>query len=196
MLLRDIKNLKNLGFSPSVIRSLTTPGSSIYTSDGTITGIRTVSVPAEGSLYFSGGQDSFIELESVGTANNTSSVDVYTNGSTTKVEIETRNDANHYNQIDMYSSTGDNYMLMRTNGDNLVKVDLYANDSFSSVELYAKSEIKHTTDAVKFYKHTASTLKVIFNDLPVYANEAAAVTGGLAQNTVYKTSTGELRIKL
>ena len=32
--------------------------------------------------------------------------------------------------------------------------------------------------------------------LPTYANEAAAVTGGLATNVVYKTSTGELRIKL
>jgi len=30
--------------------------------------------------------------------------------------------------------------------------------------------------------------------LPVYANNAAAVAGGLAVNDVYKTSTGELRI--
>jgi hypothetical protein len=31
-------------------------------------------------------------------------------------------------------------------------------------------------------------------NLPVYANNAAAVAGGLAVNDVYKTSTGELRI--
>lgn len=30
--------------------------------------------------------------------------------------------------------------------------------------------------------------------LPVYANNAAAVTGGLAVDSVYKTATGELRI--
>ena len=36
----------------------------------------------------------------------------------------------------------------------------------------------------------------IFNNLPVYANEAAAVTGGLATGTIYQTATGELRIKL
>ena len=31
-------------------------------------------------------------------------------------------------------------------------------------------------------------------NLPVYADNAAAVTGGLAINDVYKTATGELRI--
>ncbi len=37
---------------------------------------------------------------------------------------------------------------------------------------------------------------VKLNNLPVYADEAAAVTAGLAQHRVYKTPTGELRIKL
>lgn len=32
--------------------------------------------------------------------------------------------------------------------------------------------------------------------LPTYANEAAAIVGGLPQNQLYKTSTGEIRIKL
>ena len=31
-------------------------------------------------------------------------------------------------------------------------------------------------------------------NLPIYANNAAAITGGLAVNDVYKTATGELRI--
>lgn len=37
-----------------------------------------------------------------------------------------------------------------------------------------------------------ATLRLL--KLPVYANNAAAVAGGLAVNDVYKTSTGELRI--
>lgn len=37
---------------------------------------------------------------------------------------------------------------------------------------------------------------IIMYNLPTYADEAAAVTGGLAQNSIYKTATGELRIKL
>lgn len=35
-----------------------------------------------------------------------------------------------------------------------------------------------------------------FTGLPTYANDAAAATGGLTQGDMYKTSTGELRIKL
>ena len=35
-----------------------------------------------------------------------------------------------------------------------------------------------------------------FQNLPVYANEAAAVIGGIATGVVYQTATGELRIKL
>lgn len=42
--------------------------------------------------------------------------------------------------------------------------------------------------------HLAGVL--MLTNLPTYADEAAAVTGGLATNTVYKTATGELRIKL
>jgi len=34
------------------------------------------------------------------------------------------------------------------------------------------------------------------NNLPVFANEAAAVTGGILTNSIYKTTTGEIRIKL
>lgn len=37
---------------------------------------------------------------------------------------------------------------------------------------------------------------VLMANLPTYADEAAAVTGGLATNKLYKTATGELRIKL
>ena len=37
-----------------------------------------------------------------------------------------------------------------------------------------------------------SSLRLL--NLPVYADNAAAIAGGLAVNDVYKTSTGELRI--
>ena len=37
-----------------------------------------------------------------------------------------------------------------------------------------------------------SSLRLL--DLPTYADNAAAVAGGLAENDVYKTSSGELRI--
>lgn len=37
---------------------------------------------------------------------------------------------------------------------------------------------------------------IIAPSLPVYADEAAAIVGGIATDTIYKTSTGELRIKL
>jgi hypothetical protein len=37
-----------------------------------------------------------------------------------------------------------------------------------------------------------TTLRLL--NLPVYADNAAAVAGGLAENDVYKTSGGELRI--
>jgi hypothetical protein len=43
---------------------------------------------------------------------------------------------------------------------------------------------------------TLSNKTVDFTNIPVYADEAAAVVGGLATGKVYKTSTGELRIKL
>ena len=35
---------------------------------------------------------------------------------------------------------------------------------------------------------------ITLTNLPVYANNAAAVTGGLAVDSVYRTATGELRI--
>ena len=42
----------------------------------------------------------------------------------------------------------------------------------------------------------SGTCVVKLANLPTHADEAAATSAGLAQNTVYKTSTGELRIKL
>jgi len=43
---------------------------------------------------------------------------------------------------------------------------------------------------------SGATNTLTVNGLPTYANEAAAVTGGLAAGMIYKTSTGEVRVKL
>lgn len=43
---------------------------------------------------------------------------------------------------------------------------------------------------------SVTTKELKLTELPVYENEAAAVIGGLSTDVVYKTSTGELRIKL
>lgn len=43
---------------------------------------------------------------------------------------------------------------------------------------------------------TTSTGKVRIENLPTYADDTAAGAGGLAANTLYKTSTGVLMIKL
>ncbi len=43
---------------------------------------------------------------------------------------------------------------------------------------------------------TSSAGTYVLENLPTYANEAAAVTGGIPTNSIYKTATGELRIKL
>lgn len=40
------------------------------------------------------------------------------------------------------------------------------------------------------------TQPVSFSDLPEYADEAAATTGGLTEGTLYRTTTGEIRVKL
>ena len=42
----------------------------------------------------------------------------------------------------------------------------------------------------------SNTVDLKITGLPTYDNESAATSAGLAQDTVYKTSTGELRIKL
>lgn len=43
---------------------------------------------------------------------------------------------------------------------------------------------------------TVRATQLILDGLPIYADDAAAGAGGLATDTVYKTATGELRIKL
>lgn len=52
-------------------------------------------------------------------------------------------------------------------------------------------------DELKNTDTTALTVSpVTFSSLPQYADEAAAETGGLFTGQLYRTSTGEVRVKL
>jgi hypothetical protein len=58
-------------------------------------------------------------------------------------------------------------------------------------------QLKIFENYMEFRSNAGSgTLYIRLINLPVYADEAAAAAASLAQNTIYKTSTGELRIKL
>ena len=50
------------------------------------------------------------------------------------------------------------------------------------------------SDIIDLATTTNQFLTLVDNDLPTYANNAAAVSGGLAVNSIYKTATGEIRI--
>ena len=68
-----------------------------------------------------------------------------------------------------------------------------SSDGFSNITL-AKSYaiLQKGANDINWYNSNRN----IFANLPTYANEAAAVTAGLPTGTIYKTSTGEIRIKL
>lgn len=67
-------------------------------------------------------------------------------------------------------------------------------------QVYRQSYMAEVVRAFSLYvQQVRNPGDAIFNtlqllDLPVYANNAAAVAGGLTDNDVYKTATGELRI--
>jgi hypothetical protein len=50
------------------------------------------------------------------------------------------------------------------------------------------------SDFIDFIESTETFVPKIGATLPTYADNAAAISGGLAVNSIYKTSTGELRI--
>lgn len=50
------------------------------------------------------------------------------------------------------------------------------------------------SDLISFIKSTETFVSKTGMVLPTYANNAAAISGGLAVNSIYKTSTGEVRI--
>lgn len=50
------------------------------------------------------------------------------------------------------------------------------------------------SDIITLATTTNQFVTVVGTIIPTYANNAAAVSGGLAVNSIYKTSTGEVRI--
>jgi len=50
------------------------------------------------------------------------------------------------------------------------------------------------SDIITLATTTGEFVTVVNCTLPTYANNAAAITGGLAVNSVYKTASGEVRI--
>ncbi|MAK56917.1 MAG: hypothetical protein CML17_13930, partial [Pusillimonas sp.] len=63
------------------------------------------------------------------------------------------------------------------------------------VRIYTNSP-SNTSPTLQVATDVVTILKLVLPNIPTHANETAAASAGLAQNTVYKTSTGELRIKL
>jgi hypothetical protein len=81
-----------------------------------------------------------------------------------------------------------------TNNDCCTDVIEYARFAYSSSQsAYANAQsAKESADqAVTTLQNAVTKTGSI---LPTYANNAAAIAGGLAVNSIYKTSTGELRI--
>jgi hypothetical protein len=76
----------------------------------------------------------------------------------------------------------------------------YAGANDPSLKLWANNatdrhEIEIQTDFIKV-EATGVPTHLLLIGIPVYADEAAAVIGGIPTGTVYRTTTGELRIKL
>lgn len=67
----------------------------------------------------------------------------------------------------------------------------------SGTDVMRWSDFLATLSELKFTDTTAYTTEpVSFDDLPEHADEAAATTGGLVQGNLYRTATGEIRVKL
>lgn len=117
-------------------------------------------------------------------------------------------------------ANGVDFSIVGANGNGLFQVDDGGNAIFlgspstttginiypNVVNLTAPDElniisnllsIKDSDDNAYFVlKQIGSDVLVFAPNLPTYADEAAAVLGGLSTNVIYKTATGELRIKL
>ena len=123
---------------------------------------------------------------------------------------------NHSNGIVSYMSMGVDGAILRrnTSGDTYAYVQVDDNDDVliynrnnegSTKRILIKSEnhdgaeLSHEIDVtaeniVIRAKGGASTLSLFMQNLGTYADNAAALAGGLIADEVYKTATGELRI--
>lgn len=70
------------------------------------------------------------------------------------------------------------------------------NDTVIGTDIAGSNATKNfvLSDIITLATTTGQFVTLIGNNLPVYADNAAAVSGGLAVGSIYQTSTGELRI--
>lgn len=86
-----------------------------------------------------------------------------------------------------------------TLGGGVAEIGYGASGSSNSVKVESTS-VYISIGGVAQFNITSSEIQLLdlvyMTALPTYANDAAAGAGGLATNAIYKTATGELRIKL
>jgi|TARA_R110000744_G_scaffold103691_2_gene198741 hypothetical protein len=70
----------------------------------------------------------------------------------------------------------------------------YSQNYFSQMTRSFALFAEQITNAGQTRATSVTAVTITLTGLSVYANNAAAVTGGLAVDAVYKTATGELRI--
>lgn len=98
----------------------------------------------------------------------------------------------------------ENYLLCR-NGSSVKPHSLLVGLETTAVVLSLRGADGQTEDIFRIQKNVSGTITTVASitkdgylkvKTPTYADEAAATTAGLTSDTIYKTSTGELRIKL
>jgi hypothetical protein len=104
------------------------------------------------------------------------------------------NTANNESSIgfsDVLDTNPDKWVIgknIQNNGTD--RFSFYKNGELIVIDVNGNFGINTTSPARKL--HVVGTVRL--QGLPVYANNAAAITGGLVADDVYKTATGELRI--
>lgn len=122
-----------------------------------------------------------------------------TNGNTTMLSLGNF-EASPYTAFVLQAKQDDDIHTLIFGPDSTKK---YLALGAESVENHNRNELRMQTDKVILQNVDNNNpiganhlLAFLMVNLPVYDSEAAAVTAGLATDQVYKTSTGELRIKL
>lgn len=106
--------------------------------------------------------------------------DINTNGSLAFLSLQMKNSSGSYVEYARYVGA----IVSNTAGSELGEgtIQVMRNGSLAS--------------SLRCIAVAASTFHYNFVGLPTYADNAAAVAGGLAVNTIYKTSGGELRVRV
>lgn len=90
------------------------------------------------------------------------------------------------------NSSSDGLRVTQVGSGNAILVEDSANPDSTPFVVDATGDVGIGTQFPQKILHTVGTIR--FEALGTYANNAAAIAGGLTTNDVYKTATGELRI--